>query len=174
MTTRVTVERNTLRFAAAHMATFRGEVEPLHGHNYAVIVECHGPLTEDGWVIDFGHLKQIMRRLCAGLDHKFLLQRPSNLLQMREEPDGWELMTVDGRRYRFPRSDVLPLPIGNSTAEQIAGWLHGRLCQELRALGVATIETISVGVEEAPGQAGWYTDAYAGPAAHDTVGGLAP
>jgi 6-pyruvoyltetrahydropterin/6-carboxytetrahydropterin synthase len=161
MRTRVTVERNALKFAAAHMATFRGEVEPLHGHNYAVIVECEGPLTADAWVIDFSYVKQTMRRLCDALDHKFLLQRPSPLLRVTELPDGWELQ-APGRRYVLPREDVLPLPITNSTAEQIAGWLHGRLCEELRALGVTTLETVTIGVEEAPGQAGWYTAAFPG------------
>lgn len=160
MQTRVTVERNTLKFAAAHMATFRGEVEPLHGHNYAVIVECDGPLTEDGWVIDFGHVKQVMRRLCNELDHKFLLQQSSDLLTAVEQDDCWQLVAEGRRTYRFPKSDVLALPISNSTAEQIAGWLHGRLCSELTALGLVTLERITIGVEEAPGQTGWYSDAF--------------
>ncbi len=42
---KVTVERNTLRFAAAHFATFEDSCEPLHGHNYDVIVEVEGELT---------------------------------------------------------------------------------------------------------------------------------
>lgn len=169
MRTRVTVERNALKFAAAHMATFAGRVEPLHGHNYAVLVECEGPLTEDGWVVDFGHVKQVMKRLCDGLDHKFLLQRPSALLSGVLDGQSWVLTAEGSRRYVFPASDVLALPIGNSTAEQIAGWLHGRLCEELRAIGVMTIETVTVGVEEAPGQAGWYTSGFAGGDGRDTV-----
>ncbi len=64
MATRVRVERNRLRFMSAHMATFRGEVEPLHGHNYDVIVECDGPLTDDGWVLDFGYVKHAARVIC--------------------------------------------------------------------------------------------------------------
>lgn len=161
MRTRVTVERNTLTFYAAHMASFRGQVEPLHGHNYAVIVECEGPLTDDAWVVDFGQIKQAMRRLCAELDHKFLLQQPSALLAVTEHADSYELLAEGTRRYVFPRSDVRALPIPNSTAEQIAGWLHGQLCAELRRMGVHTLTTVTIGVEEAPGQAGWYTDAFA-------------
>jgi 6-pyruvoyltetrahydropterin/6-carboxytetrahydropterin synthase len=45
MSHRITLERNTLRFAAAHFTTFGGECEPLHGHNYAVLVEIEGDLT---------------------------------------------------------------------------------------------------------------------------------
>ena len=39
---RVRVERGQLKFAAAHMATFAGQCEPLHGHNYAVTIEVAG------------------------------------------------------------------------------------------------------------------------------------
>ena len=171
MRAKVTVERNDLRFYAAHMATFRGTIEPLHGHNYAVIVECEGPLTEDGWVVDFGYVKKAVKRLCAELDHKFLLQRPSSVLAIAEREDSWQLLAEGVRRYVFPKSDVCALPIANSTAEELARWLHGRLCAELRALGVTTLASITVGVEEAPGQAGWYTNAFPGAPALATVEG---
>jgi 6-pyruvoyl-tetrahydropterin synthase len=162
MSTRVIVERQRLRFMAAHMATFRGEVEPLHGHNYEVIVQCDGPLTEDAWVVDFGVIKRRMKELCDQLDHKFLLQESSELLHSIEHADSWELL-AGGRRYVFPKSDVMPLPIRNSTAEEIARWLHGGLCRALLAEGVTTLATIAIGVEEAPGQSGWFTDSFPGP-----------
>ena len=78
---RVRVERNRLKFAAAHFATFDGQCEPLHGHNYAVTLEVAGTLTDDAWVCDFGRLKKIGRAICDELDHKFLLQRDSKALQ---------------------------------------------------------------------------------------------
>lgn len=156
MSTSVVVERNHLRFFAAHMATFRGQVEPLHGHNYMVMVECAGPLTEDAWVIDFGHVKQTMKTLCDQLDHTFLLQQPSPLLAVSEHPDSWELVAEGVRRYVFPKSDVSILSVRNSTAEEIARWLHGRFCAVVRGLGYTSLESVAVGVEEAPGQTGWY------------------
>src|SRR5262249_7662619 len=67
-TRRLTVERNRLRFAAAHMATFRGECEPLHGHNYDVIVELEGALTEESWVWDFGEVKRETKAIADELD----------------------------------------------------------------------------------------------------------
>lgn len=153
---RVTVERNRLRFAAAHMATFGGACEPLHGHNYDVIIEIEGPLTDDGWVWDFGAVKRAARELTELLDHKFLLQRKSPHLTIREEPGAWEVAFA-GRTYRFPASDVLPLPIVNSTAECIAEWFTGRLLETLQREGATHLRRISVGIEEMPGQAGWYT-----------------
>src|SRR3990172_2009271 len=47
MTHRITIERNTLSFSAAHFTTFRRDCHPLHGHNYAVFVELEGDLTSD-------------------------------------------------------------------------------------------------------------------------------
>ncbi len=155
-TRKVSVERNRLRFAAAHMATFGGACEPLHGHNYDVIVEIEGPLTEDGWVWDFGAVKRAARELAELLDHKFLLQRKSAHLDIREEPDAWEF-SFQGKTYRFPPSDVLPLPIPNSTAECIAEWFTGQLLEALQRQGATHLRRISVGIEEMPGQVGWYT-----------------
>ena len=123
---RVTVERNTLRFAAAHFATFEGQCEPLHGHNYDVTVEVEGELTEDGWVIDFGALKAMARGLCQELDHKFLLQRDSKALQIDEGMSNWKVRFRE-RGWVFPKSDIIALPIENSTAEQLARWFAGRL-----------------------------------------------
>ena len=61
----VRVERNRLRFAAAHMATFAGDCEPLHGHNYDLFVEVEGELTDESWVIDFSLIKQLARERSA-------------------------------------------------------------------------------------------------------------
>lgn len=156
VTRRVTVERNRLRFAAAHFATFLGECEPLHGHNYDVSVDVEGDLTEDSWVWDFGDLKRLTKAIADELDHKFLLQRESRVLTIVEGADDWEI-SYGGRRYVFPRSDVAALPIDNSTAERLAEWFAGRLRAALAEGGAATIRRLTVGIEEMPGQAGWYT-----------------
>ncbi|GAB4337818.1 MAG: 6-pyruvoyl tetrahydropterin synthase family protein [Dehalococcoidia bacterium] len=153
---RVTVERNRLRFAAAHMATFHGDCEPLHGHNYDVLVEVSGDLTQDSWVWDFGDLKRRTKAIADELDHKFLLQAESTVLDIAEQGDAWEV-GFQGRRYQFPKSDVVALSIDNTTAERLAEWIAERLRAELVVAGATTIREITVGVEEMPGQAGWYT-----------------
>jgi 6-pyruvoyltetrahydropterin/6-carboxytetrahydropterin synthase len=152
----VRVERNKLKFAAAHFATFEGQCEPLHGHNYAVTIEVTGTLTEDAWVADFGMLKSLGKALCDELDHKFLLQRDSKVLQIDEGMSNWKVR-FEERGWVFPKSDVLPLPIDNTTAERLAEWFVGRLTADLEARGAKNLASITVGVEEAPGQAGWAT-----------------
>jgi 6-pyruvoyltetrahydropterin/6-carboxytetrahydropterin synthase len=151
---KVTVERNTLRFSAAHLTTLEGDAERLHGHNYDVLIEVEGALTEDAWVIDFGEVKTIGEGLCQQLDHRLLLPRESPALQLTDLDDAWQI-AVAGRRYVIPKSDVCMLPLDNSTAERLAEWFCQRLAEALAGRG--NITSISVGVEEAPGQAGWCT-----------------
>ncbi len=138
------------------MATFQGTCEPLHGHNYDMLIEVEGNLTEDSWVWDFGGLKRAAREIAEELDHKFILQRTSRVLEIDEFETNWKVR-FGGKGYVFPKEDVLALPIDNSTAERIAEWVSGRLQAYLTEAGAANIRKLSVGIEEMPGQSGWYT-----------------
>jgi 6-pyruvoyltetrahydropterin/6-carboxytetrahydropterin synthase len=151
----VTVERVRLKFAAAHMATLGDELEPLHGHNYLVRCRVEGDLTDDRWVIDFSALQRYAREVCDELDHVFLLQRNSPLLRIEERERTWAVAFGD-RAYEFPKSDVLALPIENTTAELLAEYIAERVVTSLREHGHGNIHRIEVDVEEMPGQAGGY------------------
>jgi 6-pyruvoyltetrahydropterin/6-carboxytetrahydropterin synthase len=156
MTHRITLERNSLRFAAAHFTTFAGECEPLHGHNYDVFVDIEGALTPDSWVFDFAEAKRLAAAICKELDHRFLLATKSLALQIADRGQEFEISFGD-KRYVMPKSDVATLPIDNTTAERLAEWFAGRIAEELASRGANNLSRITVGVEEAPGQAGWYT-----------------
>ena len=156
MAHRITLERNTLRFSAAHFTTFGDECEPLHGHNYDLFVEIEGVLTEDSWVIDFSEAKRIVAAICKQLDHRFLLPLGSKALTVEKRRAEYEITFAD-RRYVMPKSDVVALPIDNSTAERLAEWFAGQIWDQFHALGATNVERITVGVEEAPGQTGWFT-----------------
>ncbi len=154
---KVRVAGTDLRFCAAHFTTFEGQCEPLHGHNYAVTVEVEGGLTEDSWVVDFSKLRAMARRICNELDHRFLLQEDSAVLEIDEGVTNWKLRFED-RGWVIPKAEVAALPIDNSTAERLAEWFAGRLHEELRAAGASQITAVAVGIEEAPGQAAWYAE----------------
>jgi len=156
MTHKITIERNKLRFSAAHFTTFGGECEPLHGHNYDLFVEIEGPLTADSWVVDFSAAKRLVAGICAELDHKFLLPTLSAALDVTFNGSECEILFGE-RRYVMPAADVAELAIDNSTAERLAEWFAGRIRAGLQELGADNLVTITVGVEEAPGQAGWFT-----------------
>jgi 6-pyruvoyltetrahydropterin/6-carboxytetrahydropterin synthase len=156
MAHRITLERNTLRFAAAHFTASAAECEPLHGHNYDVFVEIEGDLTSDSWVIDFGEAKALVRRICQGLDHRFLAATGSSSLSLARS-GGEVTITGGGKRYVMPQGDVVFLDIDNTTAECLAEWIASRLAAALGEIGAGNLHRIIVGVEEMPGQAGWFT-----------------
>ncbi|MEX2375619.1 MAG: 6-carboxytetrahydropterin synthase [Dehalococcoidia bacterium] len=157
----VTVERVRLKFAASHMATLGQELEPLHGHNYLVRCRVEGDLTNDGWVIDFSALKQYAREVCDELDHHFLLQRNSGLIEIDEREGSWALRFGE-RGYVLPKSDVVALPIENTTAELLAEYIAERIIGRLQEQGHGNITRIAVNVEEMPGQAGGYARRFKG------------
>ena len=153
---KVVVEQGNLRFGAAHFITFGGKCERLHGHNYAVSVTLEGPLTSDCYVFDFVVLKEILRRITDGLDHRFLLPLRNEHLSLRQSEDHWQIGFGE-RRYVFPVRDVLPLPVDNVTAERLAEYIWGEVARELHAQGGGHLMTMTVGVEEAPGQTAFYS-----------------
>jgi 6-pyruvoyltetrahydropterin/6-carboxytetrahydropterin synthase len=65
-------------FAAAHfLSHYRGKCEALHGHNYRVRLWARGDdLDEGGMLLDFGVLKESLRRVCKNLDHTNLNDNP--------------------------------------------------------------------------------------------------
>lgn len=154
---KVKVEGGYLRFSAAHFITYGGVCERLHGHNYGVLVEIEGDLNEDKLVIDFTVVKQLTREICRRLNHHFLLPMHNPHLELHATDDAWEIR-FQARRYVFPRNDVVELPIDNSTTERLAEYICGELCNALVAAGhnLSNLHTITVGVEEAPTQMGYY------------------
>ena len=50
----LSITKDYLVFSAAHFLTYDGDIcERLHGHNYRVTAEIHGPLDENHYVVDF-------------------------------------------------------------------------------------------------------------------------
>ena len=158
LTREISVSGIRLRFAASHMATLGLILEPLHGHNYVVSCRVEGNLTEDNWVMDFSVLKRLVRTQCELLDHKFLLQMNSSQLSIEyEEESRSYIIGHSDRIYKIPAADVAALPIENSTAELIAEHITEGVISEITALNVEHLTSITVEVEEMPGQSGIYT-----------------
>ena len=153
---RVRVYGGELRFSAAHFVTLGGECERLHGHNYALAVEVEGGLTAESVVVDFGVLRGVVVEVCDELDHAFLLPAESEYLKV-ERAEGRYEVTFGDRRYVIPEEDIRLLPIDNSTAERLAEWLAGQLAGRLRSRGLTNLSSLTVTVEEAPGQSASFT-----------------
>jgi 6-pyruvoyltetrahydropterin/6-carboxytetrahydropterin synthase len=150
----VVVAKDFLKFSAAHFIAYPGFREPLHGHNYQVSVRVDAALGPEGYVLDFGLVKRVARALCEELDERVLLPARSECLRIVAREEVVEVETEDGGRFCFPAADVRLLPIGHSSAEELAAYLLGRLRAALAAETAGRqVLALEVGVAEAPGQA---------------------
>ena len=152
---KVKVEGGYLKFSSAHFITYSGKCERLHGHNYGVLVEVEGELNKDHVVFDFTILKRLAKEICQRLDHHFLLPLQNPDLELVASTDCWHIR-FRKRSYVFPRTDVVELPIENSTAELLAEYICNELCKALREYHTSNLASIMVGVEEAPTQMAYY------------------
>jgi 6-pyruvoyl-tetrahydropterin synthase len=148
---RVHVSKDYLKFSAAHFIAYPGFRERLHGHNYRVSIALQGQLGPQGYVVDFGIVKRIARRLCEQLDEHVLIPVRSDCLSVREEGDS-VILRYEQDEFRFPRGDVRLLPIVHTSVEELAQYLSGELRRELEAEQVGPLEAIEIGVEETTGQ----------------------
>ena len=131
---RVRIEKDYTVFCAGHFITYDGhECEPLHGHNYRAAAALEGPLDENAYVFDFTRLKRALRAIVDRLDHRMLLPTRSALIHVTQS--GAEVQAAyRDKRYVFPASDVVLLPISNTTAEMLAWWIAQELKQGLGTL----------------------------------------
>ncbi len=139
-------------FSAAHFITYAGNVcERLHGHNYRVAAEVHGPLDENHYVVDFIALRDALRRICEELDHHMLLPTGHPVIHVDAGEKKVEV-TFEDRRWIFPRGDCILLPIPNTTTELLARFIGQRLREDMPDL--ANAQRLRVEVDENNGQWG--------------------
>ena len=144
----LTVQRH---FSAAHaLRQYDGPCARLHGHNYRVAAEVHGPLNEDHYVVDFIALRDTLRAILGELDHRVLL--PAEHPTLRPATGEREVeVRFAGRRWVFPRGDCLLLPIANTTAELLARYIGQRLSDELESRIAGGPALVRIEVEECCG-----------------------
>jgi 6-pyruvoyltetrahydropterin/6-carboxytetrahydropterin synthase len=144
----VRLTKDYLVFSAAHFITFAGHIcERLHGHNYRVEAEVHGPLDENRYVIDFIALRDALKARVDAWDHHVLL--PTEHSQIRVTWDDQEVLACfQTRRWVFPRGDCVLLPVENTTAELLARTLGHYLLEDIQRLGCPLPAMLRVGVDE--------------------------
>jgi 6-pyruvoyltetrahydropterin/6-carboxytetrahydropterin synthase len=155
---RVRVEKDNTVFCAGHFITYEGHLcEPLHGHNYRVAAGVEGPVDENFYVFDFTRLKRVLKAIVDRLDHRMLL--PAESLRIKLERTGQEVVaSYKDKRYVFPASDVVLLPIPNTTAEMLARWIAGEIKASLTPAELAGVQAVEVEVEESFGQRAVYRE----------------
>lgn len=154
----IKVYKQYFNFAASHFLIFEnGEREPLHGHNYRVMMKGEAPKLQSDMVFDFLDVKPIVREVCDSLDHKLLLPKDNPHLNIHDQNMSFRLTTPDESEFVIPKQDTLILPISNTSAERLAIYI----CEEVRRLTLErfnfSFATLEIEVEETPGQSAVYT-----------------
>lgn len=67
----------TKEIEAAHFLTsYKGQVEPVHGHTWKIEIEIHGDLNEEDYVLDFVDLEKEFIKLNSEFDHNCFNNHP--------------------------------------------------------------------------------------------------
>ncbi len=148
--TKLKVFKDGHNFASAHILPGMGKCERLHGHNYYVTVELCGTADEKGAIIDFNVINPIIALICDALDHKTLLAEKNEGMTISREGDSIKI-SLDNKKYQFPASDCVLLPVTTTTVEKLSAYILGELLRELTGK-LDTIDWIEVGVREGAGQ----------------------
>mmetsp|Transcript_12160 Transcript_12160/g.34801 ORF Transcript_12160/g.34801 Transcript_12160/m.34801 type:complete len:296 (-) Transcript_12160:363-1250(-) len=155
------VAKADFKFNAAHFVAFRGFRERLHGHNYTVGLRLLGSrhISSDGYVLDFGDVKKVVKLVCKELNERFLCPTQSDVIDMQVVDSEANTKSVvltceDGARFEMPYDDCAMLPIVHATVEELAIYVWGQVLnrvdpQLFRQRGIHTMETV---LAEAPGQ----------------------
>lgn len=148
----VRVTKDHLVFSAAHFITFNGNIcERLHGHNWRLAVEVAGPLDGNRYVFDFIALRDAAQKVVDELDHRVLLPTQHETISVVDHGHEVEARYED-RRWIFPREDCILLPVINTTAEEIANWIAGRLLEQWDESARRSMTRLQTEVEENFGQ----------------------
>jgi 6-pyruvoyltetrahydropterin/6-carboxytetrahydropterin synthase len=155
----IAVHKDYLKFSAAHFLIFPdGTAERLHGHNYKVFVEVGSALDPHGLVLNFKDVKPLVRELVDELDEHLLIPGEHPVLTAKPAAGGMLEIRYLERHYLIPQDEVKVLPIGNSSAENLATWLGREMMARMgKRWPQVRLQRLRVGVEETPGQQGIYT-----------------
>lgn len=150
----VRISKDYLVFSAGHFITYDGDIcERLHGHNYRVAAEVHGPLDENQYVVDFIALRDTLKEIVDELDHHMLLPTEHPLIQVQASDVRVEVNFRD-RQWVFPRDDCILLPMANTTTEQLARYIGLRLIDALQRRTGGRPDSVRISVDENYGQWG--------------------
>ena len=152
----IRVEKEYFNFAASHFMMFPdGSREPLHGHNYRVRLKGQGERLQGDVVLDFLHIKPIVKELCDQLDHKLLMPNDNPFLSFEKKGDNVTIKTQSAF-FSIPKSDVLFLPIANTSAELMASYFAREVTERVWERYRFRFLSLDVEVEESPGQSAIY------------------
>ncbi len=149
----IRVYKQYFNFASSHFMLFKdGTREPLHGHNYRLQVKGNALDLDDDMVFDFLDIKPIVREICDSLDHKLLIPKNNPHLKIQEIEKNYLFTTQDESFFSIPQTDVLVLPIENTSVERIAAYMAYQIRDLVKSRFNFEFKELEVEVEETIGQ----------------------
>ncbi len=146
------LSRDYMIFSSAHFVVGEKFIEHLHGHNYKILINIYGNQDEENMILNFYDIKKVLKPIVDNLDHKVLIPADSNLLEIVESDEQIIIKIPDHEKeYEFPKSDVILLPIKNTTVEEISHYLAEKLMWN-KEIKKRNIDQVTVTVFEYEGQ----------------------
>jgi 6-pyruvoyltetrahydropterin/6-carboxytetrahydropterin synthase len=140
------LNRDYLTFSCAHFVVGENFYEPLHGHNYKILINVYGTQGKDNMVINFHDIKKILKPFVDSLDHYVLIPSKNKYLDIQEKGEQVIIRIPHlGKEYELPKSDIVLLPIENTTVEEMSHYFVKLLAKndEIRRENVSQV-TVTV------------------------------
>ena len=149
----IRIRKDALKFASSHMTVFSdGTKESLHGHHYQPTVTIQFQDASFKKMIPFSAVKIGMKKIAALWDEKVLLATENPYFKkVAQTKDSYEF-TLCKKKYLLPRDEVVLLKVDNITCEALAEAYYEFLEMELDLFEIKNIISVSVYIEESPGQ----------------------
>lgn len=159
----IRIRKEALKFSAAHMTVFPdGTKEALHGHQYQPTLTVI--LKDVGFkkMIPFSEFKLAMKKIAVLWDEKVFLATENPFYRPLKHTRTSLEFTLCDKRYVLPTDEVVLLKTDNITCENLAYAYFEFLKAELdETFHSSNIKSVSVYIEESPGQGASYTHAKA-------------
>lgn len=147
--------KHGITFSSSHFIIGHNKCGRLHGHNYGIRLKMEGEMNKNYMLMDFVVVKRALRNIAERLDHRVLLPERSPYAEIREE-DGESIEFIGaGKRYVFPKNDVVLLPLEATSAEELAKYVHSLFLQAVPLPD--NIKRLEIAVDEEMGQGIWYS-----------------
>lgn len=143
--------RSHIVFSSAHFIPDYERCGRLHGHTYAIHAVIEGETDDTGIIVDFGELKNAMKKIADELDHRMIIPERGDMEISCK--DGEVEVVFDKKRYVFPEGDCIILPVNSSSAETLAMYMLKRITEEMDFPGNMTL--LEIGIDEGFGQGAW-------------------
>ncbi len=140
-----------LRFSACHFIPNHPKCGCLHGHTYAISVRIEGEQVGE-FIIDFEQVKRIVNDICDRLDHRVLIAEKDPRLRIEKRGSISIEIIESKKKYVLPPEDVVFLPTGSVSAEDLCKYFTSGIAKALKSNGADNITKIHVRVDEGIGQ----------------------